>query len=94
MRVSERLAKDKLPRKWGVIPRFRSGTQDRSRLNQIAGLARGPRFAPRALMALAEISIKDDKTDEGVTRWIAWSTCIQKIIFVKSLFPFGDYLQK
>ena len=66
MRVSERLAKDKLPRKWGVIPRFRSGTQDRSRLNQIAGLARGPRFAPRALMALAEISIKDDKTDEGV----------------------------
>ena len=27
MRVSERLAKDKLPRKWGVIPRFRSGTQ-------------------------------------------------------------------
>ena len=66
MRVSERLAKDKLPRKWGVIPRFRSGTQDRSRLNQIAGLARGPRFAPRALMALAEISIKDDKSDEAV----------------------------
>ena len=27
MRVSERLTKDKLPRKWGVIPRFRSGTQ-------------------------------------------------------------------
>jgi outer membrane protein assembly factor BamD len=66
MRVSERLAKDKLPRKWGVIPRFRSGTQDRSRLNEIAGLARGPRFAPRALMALAEISIKDEKTDEAV----------------------------
>ena len=66
MRVSERLAKDKLPRKWGVIPRFRSGTQDRSRLNEIAGLARGPRFAPRALMALAEISIKDKKTEEAV----------------------------
>ena len=66
MRVSEKLAKDKLPRKWGVIPRFRSGTQDRSRLNDIAGLARGPRFAPRALMALAEISIKDEKTEEAV----------------------------
>ena len=66
MRISERLAKDKLPRKWGVIPRFRSGTQDRSRLNQIAGLARGPRFAPRALMALAEISIKDEKTEEAI----------------------------
>jgi tetratricopeptide (TPR) repeat protein len=66
MRVSEKLAKDKLPRKWGIIPRFRSGTQDRSRLNQIAGLARGPRFAPRALMALAEISIKDDKNEEAV----------------------------
>ena len=48
------------------IPRFRSGVQDRSRLNEIAGLARGPRFAPRALMALAEISIKDEKSDEAV----------------------------
>lgn len=66
MRVSEKLAKDKLPRKWGIIPRFRSGTQDRSRLNQIAGLARGPKFAPRALMALAEISIKDEKIEEAV----------------------------
>ena len=66
MRVAERLAKEKLPRKWGVIPRFRSGIQDRSRLNEIAGLARGPRFAPRALMALAEISIKDEKSDEAV----------------------------
>ena len=66
MRVAERLAKEKLPRKWGVIPRFRSGVQDRSRLNEIAGLARGPRFAPRALMALAEISIKDEKSEEAV----------------------------
>lgn len=66
MRVSEKLAKDKLPLKWGFIPRFRSGSQDRSRLNQIAGLARGPRFAPRALMSLAEISIKDEKSEEAV----------------------------
>ncbi len=66
MRVAERLAQEKLPRKWGVIPRFRSGIQDRSRLNEIAGLARGPRFAPRALMALAEISIKDEKNEEAV----------------------------
>lgn len=66
MRIAERLAKEKLPRKWGVLPRFRSGSQDRLRLNQIAGLARGPRFAPRALMALSEIALKDGKDDEAV----------------------------
>ncbi len=66
MRIAERLAREKLPRKWGVVPRFRSGTQDRLRLNQIAGLARGPRFAPRALMALAEIAQKDGQVDEAL----------------------------
>ena len=66
MRIAERLANDKLPKKWGVLPRFRSGSQDRIRLNQIASLARGPRFAPRALMALSEIAIKDNKEDEAV----------------------------
>ena len=35
-------------------------------MNQIAGLARGPKFAPRALMALSEIAIKDNKEDEAV----------------------------
>ena len=43
------------------LPRFRSGAEDRGRLNQIADLARGPRFAPRALMVLSEIALKDDK---------------------------------
>jgi outer membrane protein assembly factor BamD len=66
MSIAERLANDKLPRKWGVLPRFRSGSQDRLRLNQIASLARGPRFAPRALMALSEIAIKDKKEDEAI----------------------------
>jgi tetratricopeptide (TPR) repeat protein len=66
MRIAERLAREKLPRKWGVVPRFRSGSQDRIRLNQIAGLARGPRFAPRALMALSEIALKDDKVEEAI----------------------------
>ena len=66
MRLAERLAKDDLPRKWGVFPRFRSGSQDRIRLDEIASLARGPRFAPRALMALAEIALRDDKEEEAV----------------------------
>ena len=66
MRIAERLAKEKLPRKWGVVPRFRSGNQDRMRLDQIASLARGPKFAPRALMALAEIAAKDKKDDEAI----------------------------
>ncbi len=66
MRLAERLAKEDLPRKWGVIPRFRSGSQDRVRLDEIANLARGPKFAPRALMALAEIALKDDKDDEAL----------------------------
>ena len=66
MRVSEKLASGKIPKKWGFIPRFRSGSKDRYRLSQIADLARGPKFAPRALMALAEISIKDDKEEEAI----------------------------
>ena len=66
MRLAERLAKDDLPRKWGIFPRFRSGSQDRIRLDEIANLARGPRFAPRALMALAEIALRDDKEEEAV----------------------------
>ena len=66
MRVAERLAREKLPRKWGFVPRFRSGNQDRMRMDQIANLARGPKFAPRALMALAEIAKKDGKEDEAV----------------------------
>ena len=65
MRVAERLANEKLPKKWGLVPRFRSGSQDRMRLNQIAGLAKGPKFAPRALMTLAEISIKDENNYDG-----------------------------
>ena len=66
MRVTEKFAKEKLPRKWGFFPRFKSGSQNRSRLNEIANLARGPKFAPRALMALAEISIKDEKHEEAI----------------------------
>jgi len=66
MRIAERFAKDKLPRKWGVLPRFRSGSQDRLRLNQIVDLARGPRFAPRALMVLAEIAQKEGQEDEAL----------------------------
>ena len=66
MRLAERLAKENLPRKWGVVPRFRSGIQDRVRLDEIANLARGPRFAPRALMALAEIALNDNKEEEAV----------------------------
>jgi outer membrane protein assembly factor BamD len=66
MKIAERLAKDKLPRKWGVLPRFRSGSQDRLRLNQIIDLARGPRFAPRALMVLAEIAQKEDQEEEAL----------------------------
>ena len=66
MRLAERLAKEDQPRKWGVIPRFRSGNEDRLRLNQIVDLARGPKFAPRALMALAEISLKDEKEEDAI----------------------------
>ena len=66
MRIAERLAKEDLPRKWGIFPRFRSGNQDRLRLDGIARLARGPKFAPRALMALSEIALNDEKDEEAV----------------------------
>ena len=66
MRLAERLAKEDLPKKWGIFPRLRSGSADRLRLNQIVELARGPKFAPRALMALAEISLKDKKEEDAV----------------------------
>ena len=45
---------------------FRSGERDRLRLIQIAELVRGPRFAPRALMVLAEIALKDEKEEEAI----------------------------
>lgn len=66
MRLAERLAKDKLPKKWGFLPRFRSGSEDRKRLSQIADLARGPRYAPRALIVLAEIALKDEKQEDAI----------------------------
>ena len=66
MRIAEQIATEDLPKKWGVIPRLRSGSEDRERFNQIVELSRGPKFAPRALLVLAEISLKDDKIDEAV----------------------------
>lgn len=67
MRIAELLATAELPKKWGVVPRLRSGSEDRERLNQIVELSRGPRFAPRALMVLAEISQRDGKEEEAVS---------------------------
>ncbi len=66
LRIAEKLAIEDLPRKWGVVPRFRSGSEDRARLSRIAELARGPRFAPRSLMVLAEIALKEDKEDDAI----------------------------
>ena len=66
MRIAEQIATEDLPKKWGVVPRLRSGAEDRERFNQIVELSRGPKFAPRALFVLAEISLKDDKIDEAV----------------------------
>ena len=84
MRLAERLAKEKQPRKWGVLPRFRSGEQDRYRLNQIAGLARGPKYAPRALMALAEIARKDDEEEEAID-------ALERLV---NLYPDSHYCEK
>ena len=66
MVISEKLANEKLPKKWGFLPRFRSETEDRLRFNEIVEIARGPKYAPRALMILADISIKDDKEEEAI----------------------------
>lgn len=64
--LGEKLAKQDLPKKWGFVPRFRSASEDRARLYQIADIAKGPQFAPRALMISAEISIKDELSEEAV----------------------------
>jgi tetratricopeptide (TPR) repeat protein len=66
MRIAEQIATEDLPKKWGVMPRLRSGAEDRERFNQIVELSRGPKFAPRALLVLAETSLKDDKTEDAV----------------------------
>ena len=66
LRIAEKIATEDLPKKWGVVPRLRSGSEDRERLNQIVELSKGPKFAPRALMVLAEIALKDSKDDEAV----------------------------
>jgi tetratricopeptide (TPR) repeat protein len=84
MRLTERLAKEKQPRKWGFIPRFRSGEQDRLRLNEIARLARGPKYAPRALTALAEIARKDNEDDEAID-------ALERLV---NLYPESHYCEK
>jgi len=66
MRIAEKIVTEELPKKWGFAPRIRSGSEDRARLGRIAELARGPRFAPRALMALADTAIKEDKEDDAI----------------------------
>lgn len=66
MRIAEKIVTQDLPKKWGFVPRIRSGSEDRTRLGRIAELARGPRFAPRALMALADTALKEDKEDEAI----------------------------
>ena len=84
MRLAERLAQENQPHKWGVLPRFRSGEQDRYRLNQIAHLARGPKYAPRALMALAEIARKDDEEEEAID-------ALERLV---NLYPDSHYCEK
>jgi tetratricopeptide (TPR) repeat protein len=66
MRIAEKIVTEDLPRKWGFVPRFRSGSEDRSRLDRIAELARGPRFAPRALMALADAALQEGKEEDAI----------------------------
>jgi hypothetical protein len=66
MRIAEKIVTQDLPKKWGFVPRIRSGSEDRTRLGRIAELARGPRFAPRALMALADTALMEDKEDEAI----------------------------
>ena len=65
MRLAKIYQRGFAPEKWGVLPRFRSGSADRLRLNQIAELAQKTRFA-RALMVLAEIALKDEKEEEAI----------------------------
>ena len=67
MRMAELLATAELPKKWGVVPRMRSASSDRKRLNHVVELCRGPRFAPRALMVIAKISQKDSSNEEAVS---------------------------
>ncbi len=66
MRIAEKIVTEDLPKKWGLVPRIRSGSEDRARLDRIAELARGPRFAPRALMALADVALQEDKEDDAI----------------------------
>ena len=84
MRMAERLATEKQPRKWGIIPRFGSVSQDLYRLNQIARIARGPKYAPRALSALAEISRKDGKEEEAID-------ALERLV---NLYPDSHYCEK
>ena len=66
MRIAEKLATIELPKKWGFLPRLRSPSEDQTRLNKIVKLSKGPKFAPRALMILAEISLQNDKEEEAI----------------------------
>ncbi len=66
LRIAEKIATQKQPKKWGFLPRFSSGSENRARFKEIVELARGPKFAPRALMILANLAIKDERESEAI----------------------------
>ena len=95
MRLAEQIATEDLPKKWGFVPRLRSGSEDRERLNQIVELSRGPKFAPRALMVLAEISrLKTVKMKKPLMHWKDWSILSRALSRRKSIFYARQYSQK
>ena len=66
LRIAEKIVTEKQPKKWGFLPRLSSSSENRARFLQIVELAKGPKFAPRALMILANLAIKDEKEDEAI----------------------------
>ena len=66
LRIAEKIVTEKQPKKWGFVPRLSSSSENRARFLQIVELAKGPKFAPRALMILANLAIKDEKEDEAI----------------------------
>jgi len=66
MRIAERLAKDKLPRKWGVLPRFRSGSQDRLDSIKLPVLLEGQDLPLVPLWHYLKLRLKMIKEEEAV----------------------------
>jgi len=66
IRIAEKIATQPLPKKWGFLPRLSSDSENFGRFKKIVEVAKGPKYAPRALMVLSNLALKHGKQEDAI----------------------------